>query len=1187
MYMISSNFIIKKFYIFANSLFLIFLFSGNSFAQTCRDVSVELSAVVQNSPPKITLNWVVNSTTANCFIYRKLKTDKLWGNYITYIPDTIKQFIDSTVVSGISYEYQIIRTDSNSLGYIYGYGYINSGIQIPATEKRGKLIMLLDSSFMNSLSFEIQRLENDLEGDGWKVIRHNVSRIATVASVKVLIQNDYYLDTLTTKAVFLLGHVPVPYSGDIFPDGHPNHAGAWPADVYYADMNGIWTDVNVNNVTGDDPRNHNIPGDGKFDQSEIPTDAELQIGRVDFANMPAFPSSELQLLKNYLDKNHAYRHKLFTPVHRAVIDDNFNYFSGEAPAASGWKNFGPLVGNNNVIENDYFTTMTSNSYLWSYGCGPGSYTSAGGIGNTTDFVTSDLQGVFTMIWGSYFGDWDTQNNFLRAALAQGKTLCNAWSGRPHWQFHHMALGENIGYDVLISQNNDSLYYYNYGARFIHIALMGDPTLRNDVVAPVSNLMATVVGTNCNINWSASVDTVLGYNIYMKTDSMADYIRLNQNIITTTSYTDSCLVYPGTYTYMVSALLLQQSPSGTYYNLSQGISDTALNTNAAFNAGNVTATLDSISGNQIAELSLTGNNSVITRWQKSFNSGYWADIVSTSNPYTETPSSLGNWDYRAVVKKDGCAEANSTQATIVVLADSTTFTATSGDWHTVGNWNNGVPTILYNAIIPSNNSAIVNSTSEVCNNLTIASMGQLTVNASQDLLVNGNITLQSDATGTASLIDNGILLVNGEKNIQRFIAKDNSWHLLSAPVANQTIIGQFVPTSCDSTFDFYKWDESIPSNGSVWVNLRQNPTTYNPFFETNFIVGQGYLVAYSSNYGGSATHSFSGNLNNGDQLIAVTNTSNKYNLIGNPYPSAIDWDFAGYTNRDIRLKNANPSIWIWNSASGNYGTFTNGMGTNSITNIIAPHQGFFVEANTSGSFTIPNSARVHPTQNFIKTVQTNILRLKVTTNSNTFSDELIVHFSDTATANEDVSKWFSMLTEAPSLYSIKNNKNLTINTFPSITNNLIVQLGFKAGVNANYTFTSSGLNSFTNPTYIYLKDLTTNNLMDLNQNPNYTFIATTFENANRFQLIFSISPLSISDYRMQPIYIYAYNNFIFINGNPNILQIGICNILGQLIKTIDRSNGLLKINMDGHVNGYYIVKVITAENVYTKKVFLEK
>jgi hypothetical protein len=550
------------------------LISGNIYSQTCKDASVELVAAVQVSPPRITLYWVAGTTTTEYIIYRKLKTDASWGASVDTLAGTETQYIDSTVAAGTSYEYKVVRVGIN----FTGYGYINAGMEIPASEERGVLILVVDDRFITSLSSELKRLEDDLEGDGWKVIRHNVMATAQVTEVKALIVADYNLDPGNTKAVLLVGHVPVPYSGNINPDGHPDHKGAWPADVYYAEMDGTWTDASVNTVNASDPRNHNVPGDGKFDQSLIPNDAELQIGRVDFWNLPAFASSEEQLLKNYLDKDHAYRHKVFTAIHRGVIDDNFGYFSGEAFAASGWKNMGPLVGPGNVTEGDYFTTMTGNSYLWSYGCGGGWYQGASGIGSTTDFASSDLQGVFTLLFGSYFGDWDTPDNFLRAPLAQGKMLTNAWSGRPHWQLHHMALGENIGYDVRVTQNNSNLYYGNYGTRFIHIALMGDPTLRNDVVAPVSGVVATTTGTGCYITWTASPDIVLGYNIYMKNDSMADYMRVNQYPVTGTSYTDTCLLFPGVYTYMVRALLLQLSPAGTYYNLSQGIADTTWNNN---------------------------------------------------------------------------------------------------------------------------------------------------------------------------------------------------------------------------------------------------------------------------------------------------------------------------------------------------------------------------------------------------------------------------------------------------------------------------------------------------------------------------------------------------------------------------------------------------------------------------------
>ena len=90
----------------------------------------------------------------------------------------------------------------------------------------------------------------------------------------------------------------------------PDHFGAWPADVYYGDVSGTWTDTQGPATSTASPaRTKNVPGDGKFDQSIVPGVIELQVGRVDLSRMSNFSSSELQLMKDYLDKDHNYRKK--------------------------------------------------------------------------------------------------------------------------------------------------------------------------------------------------------------------------------------------------------------------------------------------------------------------------------------------------------------------------------------------------------------------------------------------------------------------------------------------------------------------------------------------------------------------------------------------------------------------------------------------------------------------------------------------------------------------------------------------------------------------------------------------------------------------------------------------------------------------------------------------------------------
>src|SRR6187549_1810958 len=244
-------------------------------AQTCQDASVEISAVVQNNPPQIVLNWLPNvDTTTQYVISRKTKVGASWGSPIATLDGTISTYKDSTINANTSYEYRITR---QAVGYT-AYGFINAGIEMEAVHSRGIIILVIDETFKDSLATEIERLQSDLNGDGWKVITINASRTASVTTVKAAIVEAYNVDKPNTKAVFLLGHVPVPYSGNINPDGHPDHLGAWPADVYYADMNGTWTDNSVNTEAATDPRNHNLSQDGKFDQSLLPSDVELQIG---------------------------------------------------------------------------------------------------------------------------------------------------------------------------------------------------------------------------------------------------------------------------------------------------------------------------------------------------------------------------------------------------------------------------------------------------------------------------------------------------------------------------------------------------------------------------------------------------------------------------------------------------------------------------------------------------------------------------------------------------------------------------------------------------------------------------------------------------------------------------------------------------------------------------------------------
>src|SRR5207244_9976551 len=228
-------------------------------------------------------------------------------------------------------------------------------------------------------------------------------------------------------------------------------------------------------------------------------------------------------------------HTEFELPRRAIVGDYFGVRDGEAFAASGWRNLSTFFTPANVTtltdRGTWIPTLTTNACLWAYGCGPGSYTSIGGLGNTdkfddgvtTEMVGHDVKAVFTMLFGSWLGAWDSEDNMQRTVLAlPSYGLTCALSGRPHWFMHHMALGETIGYSTRLTQNNGPSGLYqnqmNSCAGQIHIALMGDPTLRMHMVAPPMDLKENSVANGLNLNWKESSERVVGYHVYRAKDA---------------------------------------------------------------------------------------------------------------------------------------------------------------------------------------------------------------------------------------------------------------------------------------------------------------------------------------------------------------------------------------------------------------------------------------------------------------------------------------------------------------------------------------------------------------------------------------------------------------------------------------------------------------------------------------------
>ncbi len=537
--------------------------------------------------PSITLSWLPDTTDYRYEIFKKKKGEKSWQQLAVLSPGN-NSLTDSGVRKGIHYEYQVHRilkivVDSKDSSYFDGYGYVSAGWEIPPEEYKGRLLLLIDETMKEPLKEEIARYTSDLRGSGWLVSVRYAPRAeklnpAAVLSTKSIIDQERGIGKDTLRGLIILGRVPVPYSGKMAPDGHqPEHYGAWPADAFYTTFSDEWTDTSVTVTEAERTENHNTPGDGKFDQSLIPSDVVLEAGRIDFYNLTVMEISEAELLRRYLNKNHDFRHGILKAKPKALLDDNFGMYSYEAFSALARSDFHLLFQENANSGQKYLAPRENDRHLWAYGSGSGHYTQASWVCNSMNFRLQEVNSVFNILFGSLFGDWDSEDNLMRCAIGSSPSIIACiWSGRPFWHLHHIALGETLGYSAKISQNNSWNEYPSsgkYGYRMVHITLMGDPSLKMYYPLPPKELQTILKEDNksysVELTWEASEENNLGYNIYRASSFSEKFEKINSETVKENTFTDKSFG-GGRNIYMVRALKLEQVPSGSYYNLSQGI-----------------------------------------------------------------------------------------------------------------------------------------------------------------------------------------------------------------------------------------------------------------------------------------------------------------------------------------------------------------------------------------------------------------------------------------------------------------------------------------------------------------------------------------------------------------------------------------------------------------------------------------
>lgn len=509
---------------------------------------------------------------------------------------------------------------------------------------------------------------------------------------------------------------------------------------------------------------------------------------------------------------------------------------------------------------------------------------------------------------------------------------------------------------------------------------------------------------------------------------------------------------------------------------------------------------------------------------------------------------------------------------------------STDWDISGNWENedlpGSTDIAYIPAGLTNYPVVSTVTTYLPKGLSIAENASVTIDPDgaltiSDLLLNdttGGIVLKSGSTGTGSLIhDNRDIPVT----IERYITgsptlTDMKYHTVSVPLTagSGPLSGLFLGSY------LYGYDASTQQ----WDPLGTSTTT-------PLSVDQGYLIYYP---GADITYSMTGYMNNGEFTAAVEYTDAEYyNLVPNPYPSAVDWDAAsGWTKTN--LSNA---IWIWDPSSGNYASYIDGSGTNGGSQYIPAGQAFFVQASDGGpELAMNNDVRVHNSQDFFRETEQESNALRITASANNYRDELVVRFKTGATCYfdgaYDAAKMYGM-DGAPQLYSVSDDDhNLSVNSLPFTPEVVSIPVGFELDTIAQVSLVFSSPEMFEPQIPIKLIDNLTGDIIDLEASSRYDFMHDPVNDPLRFELQLN-SPASVGGLQRSPVSVFYSNRQLHVTipeKFSGLSRIDVFDPAGRGVFSTCVQPGSSSLPLHGMSPGMYVVRC-TADGWITMKKIL--
>ena len=614
-------------------------------------------------------------------------------------------------------------------------------------------------------------------------------------------------------------------------------------------------------------------------------------------------------------------------------------------------------------------------------------------------------------------------------------------------------------------------------------------------------------------------------------------------------------------------------SGFYgYMLIQATGGSSLSISNCYSAGNrgfiryyltsySASATDTIFSNNFYDISATVNDS--TKYGKSGTIAKTTAEMQTRSTFTNAA-----WDFNTVWSM--AAAYNSGYPNLSGEGESFSWEGTvDTDWNTAGNWSGGyVPAQNDDVSIPAAATIVIASdASAYCGDLAVAS--------------GGSLTIQSDASNTGSLIINGTS--SGDVTAQRYMTGDGStWHLTGVPVVGQDING-FITTAGNS----FATNAAMYGVG-FYVEESDSWTTFTDASFGNLTPGQGYEANRSAN----GVVSFEGALSVDQVDVAIVRTGNGWNLLGNPYPCALNANSAADANNNFLdlntalMDESYVGLYFWNPTTSSYNVVNNA----SAATYIPSGQAFFVKSAAGGgtaSFT--TNMRTHQTGAAFKsgTANPNII-LKADNGESTRSTEF--RFVEGTTFGLDPgydAGLFNGKTDEFKLCSRLMQDNgigfalqcLPTDDFESV----IIPIELNS-VTSTVEF-SVETSSLPANTKVYLEDKENNSFNLLNGIQTYTAQVNVGENTDRFYLHTSQQALDqmaeLTEGKNEIIPQMQSSSLLIQGEIPEGSFISIIDLTGRVVfETNVSSTNVIIPSLN---NGVYIVKLSNGQTTYSQKI----